>query len=127
MTGAERIAAERMRQVSDEGWTADHDAEHSDGELAMAAACYASFAVGDQIYVRREYATNMEFADPWPWDRGWDKRMHIGTGANYPRYDLDLTVAQRVEFLVKAGALIAAEIDRLLRERAARARSEEKP
>ena len=42
MSGAERIAAERQRQVEREGWTADHDAQHTDGSLAWAAVCYAA-------------------------------------------------------------------------------------
>ena len=40
--GAEMIAAERRRQVEKEGWTAEHDSGHPSGELAMAAACYAT-------------------------------------------------------------------------------------
>ena len=30
-TGAELIAAERRRQIEDEGWTPEHDVEHADG------------------------------------------------------------------------------------------------
>jgi hypothetical protein len=40
MTGAERIAAERQRQVEVEGYDASHDQGHHD-ELAAAAATYA--------------------------------------------------------------------------------------
>lgn len=35
------IAAERLRQVDDEGWAPEHDDRHSSGEMAYAAACYA--------------------------------------------------------------------------------------
>ena len=42
MNGIERIAKERQRQVSVEGWTPQHDDEHKDGEMAIAAACYAA-------------------------------------------------------------------------------------
>ncbi|EJH1054477.1 hypothetical protein NCL57_004424 [Salmonella enterica] len=35
------VIAERYRQQSVEGWTSEHDDEHSDGELALAASCYA--------------------------------------------------------------------------------------
>lgn len=87
MTGAESIAAERQRQISEGGWTAEHDDEHAAGELAEAAQCYV-----------------METIQPgdgnafWPWEGSWWKPS-----------------ADPVRNLVKAGALIAAEIDRLQR------------
>lgn len=34
------VIAERQRQQSAEGWTPEHDDEHCNGELAMAAVCY---------------------------------------------------------------------------------------
>ncbi|STB30253.1 hypothetical protein [Citrobacter koseri] len=34
------VIAERQRQQSVEGWTPEHDDEHCNGELAMAAVCY---------------------------------------------------------------------------------------
>jgi hypothetical protein len=40
MTGSELIAAERERQVSAEGWTPEHDDEHSGGEMMSAAQDY---------------------------------------------------------------------------------------
>lgn len=96
--GVSLIAAERKRHVEEEGWTAEHDARHVAGEIAIAAAVYALPEVE-----RRE----LPYYDPqyggdgspllWPWP-GWYK----------PRRD------DRVCELVKAGALIAAEIDRLL-------------
>lgn len=110
MNGTELITAERARQVSVEGWTPEHDREHSQGEMAMAAACYASPAP-----IRAEMTSDVacgcrsveecthnvfgkkEWRDPWPWDSGSDKR-----GSH-----------DRVRQLAIAGALIAAEIDRL--------------
>lgn len=83
-----QIAAERRRQRLEEGWTAEHDDEHFDGEMADAAACYAST---DPARVVR-----------WPWASTWWK----------PSPD------DRRRELVKAGALIVAEIERL--ERASR-------
>ncbi len=47
MNGAERIVRERGRQISEEGWTAKHDDKHSDGAMAIAAACYAAQAGDD--------------------------------------------------------------------------------
>lgn len=89
--GVAAIEAERHRQVEQEGWTPEHDDEHRGGEMAAAAAAYAfSAATADRYYA----------ADPvgfWPWDMTWWK----------PRTP--------VEDLVRAGALIAAEIDRIER------------
>ncbi|WP_214103208.1 hypothetical protein [Acrocarpospora catenulata] len=95
MTGAELIAAERQRQIEQEGWTAGHDDQHTRGQLAGAAAAYAVAAArmsGASVWTA--------WADEvWPWSRRAYKPVRddpIGT-------------------LVKAGALLAAEIDRLQR------------
>lgn len=87
--GAAAIAVERARQMSAEGWTPEHDDEHGDGAMAWAAVCYA--APGP--------VCNARGVDPWPWDASWDKRE------KHPR----------TRRLIIAGALISAEIDRLLR------------
>lgn len=84
MTGAERIAAERQRQLDVEGWDADHDRGHGD-ELAQAASVYAQPQSGRDL-------------TRWPWDAEWYKP----------------TPWNRVRELEKAGALIAAAIDSLL-------------
>lgn len=84
MNGVKLIERERVRQVVDEGWDAEHDAKHTDGELRAAAICYA--------------LGNTQF---WPED--WDKAYWKPT-------------RDPVRDLTKAGALIAAEIDRLLRQ-----------
>ncbi len=90
--GAALIAAERRRQIDTEGWTPEHDDRHSDGEMAVAAACYAL-----------EAGAHEDERDPsippenWPWAAGWWK------------------AGDRIRELSKAGALIAAEIDRLKR------------
>lgn len=41
MSVIDEIAAERRRQVLSEGWTVAHDDQHTDESLALAAACYA--------------------------------------------------------------------------------------
>lgn len=39
------VIAERFRQVEQEGWSTGHDdAEHGDGDLANAGACYINYA-----------------------------------------------------------------------------------
>lgn len=110
--GASRIAKERQRQVEKEGWSASHDAEHDQGEMAMAAACYATpIPIRGEMRIPRpcgcrsanECFHNLdggapEWVDPWPWDPKYDKREKHS----------------RIRSLEVAGALVAAEIDRLL-------------
>lgn len=78
-----------------EGWTAKHDDEHEDCSLALAAACYA--IPDDERQFESCRADGIP--DLWPWDAKWWKP----------------TPRNRIRELTKAGALIAAEIDRLLR------------
>jgi hypothetical protein len=85
--GVQAIANERSRQVTEEGWTAEHDAQHGPGVLARAGACYAWYAA---MGYRLSPITS------WPFDERWWKP---GSG--------------EMRTLVKAGALICAEIDRL--------------
>lgn len=87
--GAAMIFHERLRQIDDEGWTAEHDDDHVDGELARAAASYA--------LIDLRPSTNW-LLELWPW----------GDGCWKPSDD-------PIRNLVMAGALIAAEIDRLQR------------
>ena len=94
MNGAELIAKERQRQISGEGWSPAHDAIHTEGQMAAAAMCYTEQVVDDEI---RAVGGSGEFVQQWwPWDEEWWK----------PSLD-------PIRNLVKAGALIAAEIDRL--------------
>lgn len=89
-TGAELIAAERKRQVEEEGWTPEHDDGHEDGDLLAAA----SEIVG--------------YLDP---TLIMDPDDHWGLIAKHSRKE-----GGDLRLLVIAGALIAAEIDRLQRE-----------
>jgi hypothetical protein len=89
-SGVELIAAERERQVAVEGWTSAHDDTHDLSELAKAAACYASEAWMPLTESHRKPPPE------WPWE----------ASAWKPTGD-------PVRDLVKAGALIVAEIDRL--------------
>lgn len=88
------IIAERQRQQSVEGWTPQHDDEHCTGALARAAVCYASHAGNPHNKNMVDYQKTFSPAR-WPWSQDWWKPTN-------PRRDL-----------VKAGALIAAEIERL--------------
>lgn len=87
--GAEMIAAERQRQVEQEGWSAEHDANHHYGALGWAAEAYLHHANCDR-------ADWLPAPGEWPWAEG------------------DWKPTTTVRNLVKAGALIAAEIDRLI-------------
>lgn len=110
-TGVELISAERQRQIEVEGWTAEHDAEHDAGELAMAAACYAA---PEKIYIVRDFANAIHFVDPWPFEDRWDKRYGYGDeNGNVLPDPITYSNDEQIDLLVKAGALIAAEIDRL--------------
>ncbi len=96
MTGSELIAAERQRQIDVEGWTPEHDDLHDDCELERAACAYAIYASHRVRHGRHNGVCPIN----WPntWDHKWWKP------------DVD-----PIRNLVKAGALIAAEIDRLQR------------
>jgi hypothetical protein len=107
--GITRIADERNRQIHKEGWTPEHDDEHDYSELAWAATCYAA---PDLVFRFDSRANEMRFRDPWPFEPRWDKRQHTG---NVILGNWKQNTAQRVRQLEMAGALIAAEIDRLLR------------
>jgi hypothetical protein len=103
MTGVERIAAERERQVSVEGWTPEHDDAHDGGVLAAAASTYTLLAC-DMLHdeyrpLQFERKQDLRSREGWPFDIDWWK----------PSTD-------PIRNLVKAGALIAAEIDRLQRK-----------
>lgn len=118
--GVELIAAERERQITVEGWTANHDDQHRAGGLAMAAVCYAA---PKRIFVRSLGKNgSVGFSDPWPWDDSVDKRTKTKAILDSRKFGeipdpKDYTPEERLDMLVKAGALIAAEIDRLLREK----------
>lgn len=79
------VISERQRQRSVEGWSSERDDAYQNSELADAAACYAI------------HAHNQSVSTPahWPWGPVWWKQTN-------PRRDL-----------VKAGALILAEVERI--------------
>lgn len=103
------IAAERTRQTELHRWDAAHDDEHTGGELALAAALYASPIL---LYAIKHSANATSFVDPWPWDDRFDKRP---TNGNVLEPNCQLRHHDRIRQLAKAGALIVAEIQRLQR------------
>jgi len=88
------IATERKRQIEVKGWTAEHDDTHTNAEMAQAAVCY--------VMGRTRFGGAYDPENLWPleWDTSWWKP---GT---YRRN------------LVKAAALIIAEIERIDRRAA---------
>jgi hypothetical protein len=101
-SGIGRIFGERNRQMNAEGWTAEHDDEHALGELALAAVAYASpfpVKVKGPVMLPGHFFSTEVWRDPWPWDEDCDKRKKHS----------------RIRQLEIAGALVAAEIDRLER------------
>jgi hypothetical protein len=79
--------AERQRQISVEGWTPEHDDEHDDGDMSAAAACYA---------LHTEPIGNVgDYLRFWRWASSqWKPK-------------------DRRSNLVRAAALLLAEIERL--------------
>lgn len=95
------IEQERERQMDKEGWTPEHDDTHTGGELAMAASLYAKYTTRDEYRkVGRRYQELKSAPAEWPWAPLWWK----------PK--------TRRRDLVRAAALIVAEIERLDREQA---------
>lgn len=83
--GARLVLNERLRQIQEEGFSDERDDAYCSDQLPRAAVCYTL------------PPTLREFVFPWPWDMSMWKPT------------------SRISDLTKAGALIAAEIDRLLR------------
>lgn len=112
-TGVELIAEERKRQIEKEGFSSEHDDEHHDESLPMAAALYAAPIKLYRVIGCGHCNTVKRAVDPWPWHRYVDPPRggpHIRVTAWDKREEHD-----RLHQLVIAGALIAAEIDRLQR------------
>lgn len=93
------VAIERRRQIEAEGWSPAHDDRHDRFELASAGAAYAIHAA----YRDRDQVAPDAPPAHWPWSRAWWKP------------------ADRRRDLIKAAALILAEIERIDRAAACEA------
>ena len=92
------VLAERKRQISAEHWDAAHDDTHEPGTLAKAAATYTCSAIEELSPAfsgprMDAYTASRRYS--WPWDASWWKPKG-------PRRDL-----------IRAAALIVAEIERM--------------
>jgi hypothetical protein len=111
------IAAERERQVSREGWTTAHDDEHADGSLASAAACYAD------PHPEKRRTTRTDTKDiagrgegpMWAQVRRWYIIPRLWPKSWHPCW---WKPKDRRRDLIRAAALIVAEIERLDRAQA---------
>lgn len=100
-TAARDLLAERRRQVREEGYTLERDNQYTEGQLAQAASAYAFWA--DPRGARQDDHIdylNSTLKGLWPWAKEYWK-----------------PTTQRL-MLIKAGALILAEIERLDRQQA---------
>ncbi len=96
---ATEIEEERRRQTEQEGWTPEHDDHHDLGQMARAAAAYAATAAA-QVKDFGEDFSNFPVHAMWP--RSWGK---TSWKPKSPRSNL-----------VRAAALLVAEIERLDRK-----------
>lgn len=121
LAGTALIMQERDRQMREKGYSAEHDDEHADHSIAAAACAYAA---PEPLYIIERFSDGtIVSSDVFPkdWAQRWDKRKRgsqyvEGGQNNIPLSADDYTPDERIRNLVKAGALIAAEIDRLIRK-----------
>lgn len=107
-TGVQLITAERERQLSQEGFTEEHDKQYRRGDLAAAGAAYALDAVSRYGDYPDKLKTVLSGAARASCPLNW-----MGPSGQWWKPTPEDDIRQ----LVKAGALIAAEIDKLQRER----------
>ena len=109
LTGIELITKERYRQIEIKGYDDDHDELESGYQLAGAAAMFIANAINLDFQDHTHYDEKgncarfqirelhtIKWSEQWPWDDR-DGRL----------------TSDIITSLVKAGALIVAEIDRL--------------
>ncbi len=97
------VAAERERQVTQEGWTPEHDDAHAQGEMAAAAAAYALAAVSGYgahtLAEEDNIAMSLDELSRHAWPEGWSGSWFKPTTHR--------------RNLIKALALLTAEVERL--------------
>ena len=100
--GIMKIARERRRQIMVEGHSAEHDAQHVDGSLAVAAATLAVDGTDAKVVDPLGRGTPVHGDDGM--SDAWGLVAKHGFRAK----------GNDIQALVIAGALIAAEIDRII-------------
>jgi hypothetical protein len=112
--GVAAIERERLHQVDNLRFDADHDDAHEIEQLAKAAACYAlphRYRITEvTVPATGDWQLRKLI---WPWqERDWKPETQ---NLSPPSRADGIKVVNRIAELSKAGALIAAEIDRLAR------------
>lgn len=100
--GIDLIAEERQRQIDVEGYTEQHDSNHKASEFVYAAIAYAEAA---KVGVNCQEIGNTNENEIML--RKWDMGLY------FPWGQTNFKPTTNIRDLVKAGALIAAAIDRL--------------
>lgn len=101
-TGIKLIAEERKRQIEVEGYTKQHDSNHKASEFVYAAIAYTEAA---KVGVICQEIGNTNENDIM--------RKKFGMGLYFPWGQTNFKPTTNIRDLVKAGALIAAAIDRM--------------
>jgi hypothetical protein len=109
--GADMVLRERLRQLNVKGYTAEHDDQETAFQLSTAAALYIANAINKDFELHTHFDFMGDVArfqirevDTTDWGSQWPWSDHDG------RRKTDI-----IDSLAKAGALVIAEIDRLLR------------
>ena len=105
-TGIELITIERMEQIGKHGWTLGHDKKHDDGSLIRAAISCAADTV---VYEKDRYANAIQFTVVK--ENKW--QLPLKYNGNVLLNNCEASEEERIHQLKVAGALIAAEIDRI--------------
>lgn len=111
-SGIELIADERQRQIEVEGYSVQHDSQHDFRELTSAARTYIDAAIlttkSEEIGNSNEASISWhKYNEPFEW-----KYLKLG----WPWEEESFKPTTSLKDLIKAGALIAAAIDRLQME-----------
>ena len=101
--GVVEISKERKRQVEKEGWDSEHDDTHTDMSLSLAGASYILDVAYNHADIHQSWRKKYKeySVDIFPFDEKWFKA----------------TPDNPIRQLVKSGALICAEIDRIYRSK----------
>ena len=102
--GIELIAEERQRQIDVEGYSAQHDSQHNASELIYAAIAYVESA-----------KVGVNCAEMGNTNKHEIMRRKTEMGRYYP-FGWNFKPTTDIRDLIKAGALIAAAIDRLQKD-----------
>lgn len=113
--GTRLIAEERTRQIEVEGYRPSHDVKHFEGELAYGAICYAY--PNKKLILKRQDAMVPNVPTVYLKNGPEGEGTYLVMPPSVWPFGLESwkpTPKDRIRELTKAGALIAAEIDRLI-------------